>query len=41
MSLEASPDAWESGQLRERFFAYANAVIHPSTVRWKRLFTIF
>jgi signal peptidase I len=41
MSLEASPDAWESGQLRERFFAYANAVIHPSTVRWKRLFTTF
>ena len=41
MSLEASPEAWESGQLRERFFAYANAVIHPSSVRWKRLFTTF
>jgi hypothetical protein len=41
MSLDASPDAWGSGQLRERFFAYANAVIHPGTVRWKRLFTIF
>jgi len=41
MSLDASPDAWGSGQLRERFFAYANAVVHPGTVRWKRLFTIF
>jgi signal peptidase I len=41
MSLEASPDAWESGQYRERFLAYANAVLHPSTVRWKRLFTTF
>jgi signal peptidase I len=41
MSLDASPDAWEPGQIRERFLAYANAVIHPSEVRWKRLFTTF
>jgi hypothetical protein len=41
MSLQASPDAWETGQLRERFLAYANAVIHPGSVRWKRLFTTF
>jgi signal peptidase I len=41
MSLEASPDAWESGQLGERFFAYANAVLHPGTVRWRRLFRTF
>ena len=41
MSLRASSDAWEPGQIRERFFAYANAVIHPGTVRWKRLFHIF
>ncbi|MGB6886271.1 MAG: signal peptidase I, partial [Candidatus Acidiferrum sp.] len=41
MSLEASPDAWEPGQLRERFLAYANAVVHPSEIRWKRLFRTF
>lgn len=41
MSLNAPSDAWEPGQLRERFFAYANAVIHPGTVRWRRLFRIF
>jgi signal peptidase I len=41
MSVDASPDAWESGQLKERFLAYANALIHPSTVRWHRLFTTF
>ena len=41
MSLDVGQDAWEPGQIRERFFAYANAVIHPGTVRWKRLFRIF
>lgn len=41
MSLDASPEAWESGQLRERFLAYANAVLHPDEIRWKRLFTTF
>jgi signal peptidase I len=41
MSLRAPSDAWEPGQVRERFFAYANAIIHPGTVRWKRLFHIF
>jgi len=41
MSLDAPPDAWEPGQLRERFFAYANAIIHPGTVRWSRLFHFF
>jgi signal peptidase I len=41
MSLEAAPDAWESGQIRERFFAYASAIVHPGAVRWKRLFHTF
>jgi signal peptidase I len=41
MSLDVGQDAWEPGQIRERFFAYANAVIHPGTVRWRRLFRIF
>jgi signal peptidase I len=41
MSLKASPEAWDTGQIRERFFAYANALLHPSTVRWNRLFHTF
>ncbi len=41
MSLEAPSDAWEPGQIRERFYAYVNAIIHPGTVRWRRLFHTF
>jgi signal peptidase I len=41
MSLDVSPDAWEPGQIRERVFAYANALLHPSIVRWKRIFRTF
>ena len=41
MSLEAQPGAWEPGHLGERFYAYANALLHPSEIRWKRLFTTF
>ncbi|MGA2096853.1 MAG: signal peptidase I [Candidatus Acidiferrum sp.] len=40
MSLDVPASAWEPGQIRDRFAAYANAIIHPSTVRWKRLFHI-
>jgi len=41
MSLNVSPEAWEPGQIRERFFAYANALLHPSIVRWNRIFRTF
>ena len=41
MSLDVSANAWEPGQIRERAFAYANAILHPSLVRWKRLFRTF
>jgi len=41
MSLNVSSEAWEPGQIRERFFAYANALLHPGTVRWKRIFRTF
>jgi signal peptidase I len=41
MSLKASPSAWDSGQILERFLAYANALVHPGTVRWSRLFRLF
>jgi hypothetical protein len=38
---EARTEAWEPGHLAERFEAYAYAVIHPSHIRWKRLFHFF
>jgi len=41
MSLNVSPQAWEPGQIRERFFAYANALLHPRIVRWNRIFRTF
>ncbi len=41
MSLNVSPEAWEPGQIRERFFAYASALLHPGIVRWKRIFRTF
>jgi signal peptidase I len=41
MSLDAGSDAWQSGRISERFFAYANALVHPSIVRWRRLFRTF
>jgi len=41
MSVEAPELAWQPWHIRERFLAYVGAVIHPSTVRWKRLFTTF
>jgi signal peptidase I len=40
MSLDAPRDAW-NGNIAARFEAYANALIHPSTVRWRRLFHLF
>jgi signal peptidase I len=40
MSLDAPRDAW-NGSIADRFLAYANAIIHPSTVRWRRLFHVF
>ncbi len=41
MSVEAPGEAWLPGQLQERFLAYVNALIHPSLVRWRRLFVTF
>lgn len=41
MSLNVSPDAWEPGQIRERVYAYVDAALHPSVVRWRRIFRTF
>mgnify|MGYP001156656817 CR=1 FL=1 len=41
MSIDAPEDVWEPGHVGERFETYLNAIIHPSEVRWRRLFHIF
>jgi signal peptidase I len=40
MSVDAPEDAW-NGNIGDRFLAYAEALVHPSKVRWKRLFETF
>jgi signal peptidase I len=40
MSLDAPRDAW-NGDIGARFEAYLDAIIHPGTVRWRRLFHVF
>jgi len=41
MSLNAPENAWQPGNLGARFAAYLNGILHPSTVRWRRLFHVF
>jgi len=41
MSIDAPGDAWDPGHLRERVLTYVNVVLHPSSVRWHRIFTMF
>jgi signal peptidase I len=40
MSIDA-PNGWESGEAKERALAYLSALVHPSEIRWRRLFRIF
>jgi signal peptidase I len=40
MSLDAPRDAW-NGDIGARFLAYGNAIIHPGTIRWRRLLHVF
>ena len=41
MSINARDEVWEPGHIGERFATYVNAMIHPSEVRWHRLFETF
>jgi signal peptidase I len=41
MSIDAPEDVWEPGHVSERFQTYLSAVIHPSEIRWRRLFHVF
>jgi len=40
MSVDAPEEAWD-GDIGQRFLAYAEVVLHPSRVRWHRLFETF
>jgi len=40
MSVDGQGDAW-NGDLVKRFLAYSRAIIHPSEIRWKRVFETF
>lgn len=40
MSLDAPRSAW-NGDIGARMLAYANAVVHPGSIRWRRLFHVF
>ena len=41
MSLSAPESSWQPGNFGARFTAYLNGILHPSTIRWRRLFHIF
>jgi signal peptidase I len=41
MSIDAPEEAWNSPGIRDRLYAYANALLHPSEIRWRRLFHTF
>ena len=41
MSIEAPGEVWDPGHLGDRFATYLKAIVHPHTVRWKRIFNTF
>jgi signal peptidase I len=41
LSIDTPSEPWGSGAVIDRLAAYANAVLHPSEVRWRRLFRLF
>ncbi len=41
MSIEAPDEVWEPGHVGQRFQTYLEALIHPSEIRWRRLFHTF
>lgn len=41
MSIDAPGEAWDPGHVRDRLFTYGNALVHPSLIRWNRIFKLF
>lgn len=41
MSVKAPDEVWEPGHVGERLATYLSILVHPSRMRWKRLFHTF
>lgn len=41
LSIKAPEEVWDPGHIGERLATYASVFIHPSEVRWRRLFRTF
>jgi signal peptidase I len=41
MSIRGPGDAWDPGHVRDRMVTYIDALLHPSLVRWHRIFKVF
>lgn len=41
MSINAPEDTWNPGHIRDRMETYASIFLHPSIVRWRRIFKLF
>ena len=41
MSIQAPEDTWNPGHIRDRMLTYANVLVHPGIVRWRRIFKVF
>jgi len=41
MSIDAPEEVWQPGFAIQRFETYASVLVHPSEVRWRRLFRTF
>ena len=41
MSIDAPGDVWMPGHMTDRASTYLNAILHPSEIRWNRLFHVF
>ena len=41
MSINGPSGVWDPGHVNERFETYLSAIVHPSEIRWRRLFHTF
>ena len=41
MSIDAPEETWNPGHIRDRMTTYAGVLLHPSIVRWRRIFKLF
>jgi signal peptidase I len=41
MSINAPGEAWDPGHVRDRMTTYLSVFLHPSIVRWRRIFKMF